>query len=103
MKSNKGLVKVMRPAAQAAVEPKSQESIEPLVRTMLEKLGEDPSREGLERTPQRVDQALRFLTSGYRADIAKLVNGALYEVKYDEMVVVKDIEFFSMCEHHLLP
>jgi GTP cyclohydrolase I len=95
MKSNKALVKVMRPA--------EQDSLAPLVREMLTKLGEDPAREGLDRTPQRVDQALRFLTSGYKADIQKLVNGALYEVKYDEMVVVKDIEFFSMCEHHMLP
>jgi GTP cyclohydrolase I len=95
MKSNKALVKMIRPAA--------EESIAPLVREIIEKLGEDPTREGLERTPQRVDQALRFLTSGYRADIDKLVNGALYEVKYDEMVIVKDIEFFSTCEHHLLP
>ena len=55
------------------------------------------------RTPQRVDKALRFLTSGYRMDVRKIVNGALFEVKYDEMVVVKDIEFFSMCEHHMLP
>ena len=55
------------------------------------------------RTPERVDKALRFLTSGYRMDIQKIVNGALYDVKYDEMVVVKDIEFFSMCEHHMLP
>jgi GTP cyclohydrolase I len=70
---------------------------------MLAKLGEDTDREGLLRTPERVDQALRFLTSGYRMDIKKILNGALYEVKYDEMVVVRDIEFFSMCEHHMLP
>jgi GTP cyclohydrolase I len=96
MKSNKAVVKVMPPNHK-------EEDIAPLVREMLEKLGEDPSREGLERTPQRVDQAMRFLTSGYGVDVAKLVNGALYEVKYDEMVVVKDIEFFSLCEHHMLP
>jgi GTP cyclohydrolase IA len=70
---------------------------------MLAALGEDPEREGLVRTPHRVDQAMKFLTSGYRMDVQKVVNGALYEVKYDEMVVVKDIEFFSMCEHHMLP
>jgi GTP cyclohydrolase I len=55
------------------------------------------------RTPERVDKALKFLTSGYRADIQKILNGALYDVQYDEMVLVKDIEFFSMCEHHMLP
>jgi GTP cyclohydrolase I len=95
MKSNKALVKLMR--------PKQDRSIAPLVREMLERLGEDPRREGLERTPERVEQAMRFLTSGYSVDIPKLVNNALYEVKYDEMVVVRDIEFFSMCEHHMLP
>ena len=70
---------------------------------MLGRLGEDPKRDGLVRTPQRVDKALRFLTSGYQMKIEKILNGALYEVKYDEMVVVKDIEFFSLCEHHMLP
>jgi GTP cyclohydrolase I len=96
MKSNKAVVKVMQPKAEDA-------TIAPLIRDILGKLGEDPRREGLERTPERVDRALRFLTSGYRMDIQKIVNGALYEVKYDEMVVVKDIEFFSLCEHHMLP
>lgn len=96
MKSNKAVVKVMPPKVE---EP----DLGPLVKEMLARLGEDPEREGLRRTPYRVDQALKFLTSGYRVDIPKLVNGALYEVKYDEMVIVKDIEFFSMCEHHLLP
>ena len=75
----------------------------PMIREILAQLGEDPSREGLLRTPNRVEQALKFLTSGYTADVHKILNGALYEVKYDEMVVVKDIEFFSMCEHHMLP
>jgi GTP cyclohydrolase I len=75
----------------------------PLVREMLVRLGEDPAREGLANTPFRVDKALKFLTSGYSMDIRKLVNGALYDVKYDEMVVVRDIEFFSLCEHHMLP
>jgi len=78
-------------------------SLAPEIREMLAKLGEDPGREGLLRTPERVDQALKFLTSGYHTDIRKVLNGALYEVQYDEMVVVKDIEFFSLCEHHLLP
>jgi GTP cyclohydrolase I len=75
----------------------------PLIHELLARLGEDPQREGLANTPARVDKALKFLTSGYHKDIHKIVNGALYEVKYDEMVVVRDIEFFSLCEHHLLP
>jgi GTP cyclohydrolase I len=95
MKSNKAVVKMIR--------PKQDQPIAPRVREILEQLGEDPLREGLQRTPERVEKALQFLTSGYSVDIRKLVNGALYEVKYDEMVVVKDIEFFSLCEHHMLP
>ncbi|MDP9055045.1 MAG: GTP cyclohydrolase I FolE [Acidobacteriota bacterium] len=79
------------------------QTIAPHISEILTALGEDPSREGLARTPERVDKALRFLTSGYAADIGTIVNGAIYEVKYDEMVIVKDIEFFSMCEHHMLP
>jgi GTP cyclohydrolase I len=73
------------------------------VREILAGLGEDPEREGLQRTPERVEKALKFLTSGYTDNIPKLVNGALFSVNYDEMVIVKDIEFFSMCEHHMLP
>ena len=83
--------------------PKAEETIAPLIQELLGRLGEDPQREGLARTPERVDKALKFLTSGYRMDVNKIVNGALYDVKYDEMVVVKDIEFFSLCEHHMLP
>ena len=96
MKSNKALVKVI-PAKP------EEPDLAPLVREILVKLGEDPARDGLRSTPVRVDKALKFLTSGYRADIHKIVNGALYDVKYDEMVVVRDIEFFSLCEHHMLP
>ena len=81
----------------------SGRSIAPLVKEMLALVGEDPLRDGLQRTPERVENALKFLTSGYQMDIRKIVNGAFYEVKYDEMVVVKDIEFFSLCEHHMLP
>ena len=74
-----------------------------MIKQMLSILGENPERQGLLRTPERVDQALKFLTSGYDIDPEKIITGALYEVKYDEMVVVKDIEFFSLCEHHMLP
>ena len=96
MKSNKAVVKMM--SSKAADQP-----IAPLVHEILSRLGEDPARDGLRNTPERVDKALKFLTSGYRTDIDKIVNGALYDVKYDEVVVVKDIEFFSLCEHHMLP
>ena len=93
-----------RKAVVQVLTPKQDEKpIAPLVEQMLTLLGEDPDREGLRRTPERVEKALRFLTSGYRTDLQKTVNGALFSVKYDEMVIVKDIEFFSMCEHHLLP
>ena len=83
--------------------PVVETSFAPLIRQIIEQLGEDPSREGLDNTPERVEKALRFLTSGYRTDVSKVVNGALFPVKYDEMVIVKDIEFFSLCEHHMLP
>ena len=81
----------------------SGESIAELVRRMLLALGEDPEREGLRQTPERFEKALRFLTSGYHQDIDRVLNGATFSVCYDEMVVVKDIEVFSVCEHHLLP
>ncbi len=79
------------------------ESITELMQKLLLKIGEDPERPGLVRTPERAEKALRFLTSGYDTDVQSIVNGALFEEKCDEMVVVKDIEFYSMCEHHLLP
>jgi GTP cyclohydrolase I len=82
------------------------ESADPMagaVRKLLAEVGEDPDREGIQKTPARVAKSLRFLTSGYHQDIDKVLNGALYSVAYDEMVIVKDIEIFSMCEHHLLP
>lgn len=73
------------------------------VEQMLLELGEDPSRDGLLKTPQRVAKALRDLTIGYQTDVTDVLNGALFEVEYDDMVIVKDIEFYSLCEHHMLP
>ena len=77
--------------------------MEQLIRELLKEIGEDPSREGLERTPTRVAKAWEYLTSGYRQDVHQVLNEALFTEEYDEMVVVKDIDMYSMCEHHLLP
>jgi GTP cyclohydrolase I len=96
MKTNEAVVKMMQPKL-------DEESIASMMKKILSKIGEDPSREGLVRTPDRAEKALRFLTSGYQTDVQSIVNGALFNQKVDEMVVVKDIEFYSMCEHHLLP
>ena len=74
-----------------------------LIRQLLGELGEDPTREGLLDTPKRVEKALKFLTSGYHADVDTVLNNALFTVDYNEMVIVKDIDFYSLCEHHLLP
>jgi GTP cyclohydrolase IA len=74
-----------------------------LIRKILLEIGEDPDRQGLKGTPLRVDRALRYLTSGYEQDVDKILNNAMFDVKYDEMVIVSDIDFFSLCEHHLLP
>jgi GTP cyclohydrolase IA len=79
------------------------ETVASLVRKMISLIGEDPEREGLKKTPERYEKALKFLTSGYHQNVDHLLNGATFSVCYDEMVVVKDIEFFSLCEHHLLP
>ncbi len=78
-------------------------AMQDLIRQLLAELGEDPTRDGLARTPLRVEKALRFLTSGYQANIDEVLNNALFTVDYSEMVIVKDIDFYSMCEHHLLP
>jgi GTP cyclohydrolase IA len=96
MKPNEAVVKMMQPK-------QDEESISSMMKKILSRIGEDPSREGLIRTPDRAEKALRFLTSGYQTDVQSIVNGALFNQKVDEMVVVKDIEFYSMCEHHLLP
>jgi len=78
-------------------------AMEDLIRQLLTALGEDPDREGLQRTPLRVAKAMKFLTSGYEADIDQVLNNALFTVDYSEMVIVRDIDFYSLCEHHLLP
>ncbi|MEO8078813.1 MAG: GTP cyclohydrolase I FolE [Acidobacteriota bacterium] len=74
-----------------------------IIRRLLEGIGEDPDREGLRDTPKRVEKSLRFLTSGYAADVDAVLNNALFTVDYSEMVIVKEIDFYSLCEHHLLP
>jgi len=91
---NKAVVKMM---------PTPESGIASRMKEVLALLGEDPTREGLEKTPERYEKALRFITSGYQTNIEEVVNGALFHVKCDEMVIIKEIEFFSTCEHHLLP
>lgn len=91
---NKAVVKVMTPQGP---------SVASRMKEVLGMLGEDVSREGLVHTPERYEKAMRFLTKGYEESLEQIVNGALFHVNCDEMVIVKDIEFFSMCEHHLLP
>jgi len=97
---------VTKPMEISLAEPKvaaPKESIADLMRKVIALVGEDPEREGLRKTPERFERALKFLTSGYHQNVDNVLNGATFSVHYDEMVVVKDIEFFSLCEHHLLP
>jgi len=98
MKTNDATVTVLKPKQEL-----NEDTIACLMKKILVKIGEDPEREGLARTPDRAEKALRFLTSGYQTDVQSVVNGALFSEKCDEMVVLRDIEFYSMCEHHLLP
>ena len=83
--------------------PADGKAIQPLITQLLTALGEDPQRNGLEKTPERIAKALAFLTQGYDQDINEIINGALFPLEYDEMVIVRDIDFYSLCEHHLLP
>lgn len=85
------------------VTPVDKKSIACHMREIIKLVGEDPNREGLRKTPERFEKALKFLTSGYNTNMDSVLNGATFSVSYDEMVLVKDIEFFSLCEHHLLP
>ncbi|MEE8587409.1 MAG: GTP cyclohydrolase I FolE [Acidobacteriota bacterium] len=98
-------IKTGTPDAPALAAPPEEgsASLEGLVRSLLVGLGEDPEREGLMKTPERVARAWKFLTSGYEQSCREILNGALFDVEYDEMVIVRDIELYSMCEHHLLP
>ncbi len=93
----------MTPTSAPAPSPEGADALADAVRTMLGELGEDANREGLVRTPDRVAKSLRFLTSGSAVDLGKLLNGAVFEEECDEMVLVRDIELFSLCEHHMLP
>jgi GTP cyclohydrolase I len=95
-----------RPATRAKAEGVSrpeQDPIAPMVQALLREIGEDPTRDGLEETPSRVAKAFRFFTQGYQQNPREVLSEALFDVSYDEMVLVKDIEFYSLCEHHMLP
>ncbi|HXC96301.1 MAG TPA: GTP cyclohydrolase I FolE [Edaphobacter sp.] len=91
------------PATQAIETSLDSFSTQDLYRELLIRIGEDPNRDGLLKTPERMEKSLKFLTRGYTMNVADVLHKALFDVDYDEMVIVKDIEFFSMCEHHLLP
>ena len=92
-----------QPALRKTTPDLSQVSMQEMYREILSRLGEDPDRDGLLRTPERVEKALRFLTKGHSEDAKEILQGALFDVAYDEMVIVKDVEVFSLCEHHMLP
>jgi GTP cyclohydrolase I len=94
---------ILDPAKQGEPGTEARETVADLMRRVIALIGEDPNRDGLRKTPERFEKALRFLTSGYAQDPEKILNGAMFSVCYDEMVVVKDIEVFSLCEHHMLP
>ena len=103
MPRSKSAAKILKTPGELIEMTPAPDSIAGHMESVIRQLGEDPKRDGLIRTPQRVEKALRYLTSGYQADPEKIVNGALFDVDYDEVVIVRDIEFFSMCEHHMLP
>ena len=100
MKANKRVVEMKKKAEPSAL---SGASLEEITRELLVRLGEEPTRDGLQRTPDRMARALQYLTRGYNEDPVKLLRNALFDVSYDEMVIVRDIEMFRLCEHHLLP
>ena len=97
-RSRSGILKTSAPTCAPNLD-----QLETIVHQLLESLGEDPQRNGLQDTPKRVAKSFAYLTQGYRQDIDELLNGALFPIEYDEMVIVRDIDFFSLCEHHLLP
>lgn len=92
-----------RPDSDPPQRDAESDPIEPLIEGLLKELGEDPQRDGLQRTPARVAKAMRYLTKGYDEDPIEILNDAMFDVSYDEMVLVRDIEFYSLCEHHMLP
>ncbi len=94
---------ITKPRAAAEGADLSQATTQELYKELLARYGEDPDRDGLLRTPERMEKAMQFLTKGYAMNATQILRGALFDVAYDEMVIVKDVEFFSMCEHHLLP
>ena len=99
----KAIVEISEPKSSRANSKLAQASMQELYHEMLVRLGEDPKRDGLKQTPERMEKAMQFLTRGHQEDPLKILRGALFDVCYDEMVIVKDIEMFSLCEHHLLP